>query len=409
LDNKSVGRKHCSITFDKGSFLFEDLGSVNGSRINGKRVKGTLMLSDGDRIKCGNMILSFVAGSSTGTGSGAAKKVEAARLRKENEALRSKLSALSDDSSQANSQANDKIAELKESLGGLEDEIRHMRGLLEDSEQRIKDAESRAATANSSLESIHSKYMDMRDQVQHSQSLLEDARVEASNAEQEAAELRERVASLSDQAEAASSRGGQAAEDISNLKVEITEKDREIERQKRELDIRDYDLKALKEENERLQEYCETDTGRQDDIERKMKNLEAVIEENRNYIEELRRKIEEKDRELREVRLGVGIDDLEEEKQRLLDDFHKKSRQVDSLRSDMAALSADLEGAGAERDDLKSKVKKLEKASRTRKADREDISDHPDYKAMARKVVRLEKKVGTQGDELKAIKKERKK
>jgi DNA repair exonuclease SbcCD ATPase subunit len=183
----------------------------------------------------------------------------------------------------------------------------------------------------------------------------------------------------------------------------MTEKDREVERLLRELDIREYDLKALKEENERLEEYCATDTGRQQELERKVRNLEAVIEDNRNLIAELRRNLEDKDRELRQVRAGAGIADLEQERQRLLDDFHKKSRENDALRTNAATLNAELSGVVAERDDLVQKMRAIEEGGRTRRAEREDVTDHPDYRARVREIESRDGEIATLAREIEAL------
>jgi len=407
LNSKSVGRNHGRITREGGSYVFRDLGSVNGSFVNGGKVTGAVVLADGAKVRCGDSIMDFVFDAADGRKAPPSKSkatmpvpappetIDVSRLQKENKALRAELKSLSTRVASSDSDTDEvealkkKLADSSAASGEAEDEARHLRGLMADGEHRVKDAEARAATANSSLESVHAKYLDMREQVQHTQSLLDEARASLSDSESELSDLREQWASLSAQAEAARNRGGQAAEEVSDLKVKVTEKDREMERLQRELDIRDYDLKALREENERLQDYCETDSGRQEALERKVKNLEAVIEENRNYIAELRRTNEEKDRQVREVRLGVGIADLEQEKQRLLDDFHKKSREVDDLQADLSARGAELEGVTSEKDELQARVKKLEKAGRTRRADTEDISDHPEYLAKVREVDRL--------------------
>jgi len=396
LDSKSVGRKHGQITFQKGAYVYRDLGSVNGSLVDGRKVKGRIVLSDGVKVRCGDSILDFLLDPGDLEPKASPDSVDAktmARLGKENKALREEIKALNMQMSASDPGESEisaqKLKEANAALVEAQDEVRHLRGIIEDNEQRVKDAEARAATANSSLESIHSKYLDMRDQVRHTQSLLEEARSEASRNEEEAADLREQLEALTAQVEAARNRGGKVAEEVSDLKVRITERDREVERLQRELDIRDYDLKVVREENERLQEYCRTDTGLQADLERKVRNLEAVIEENRNYIAELRRMNEEKDREVREVRLGVGIADLEQEKQRLLDDFHKKSREVDDLKAELALIRADLEGAAADREAIEAKVREIEGASRARRSEMEDISDHPEYKARAREIERL--------------------
>lgn len=425
LKSPLVGRNHGKVLYQDGVYIYKDLGSVNGSYVNERKVQGDVALKDGDLIRLGDVLVRFLgeqradeprvqagqkAAGARVAGTDALSLVEVVRLRRENEALRAELAALErrlkEQGSKDVSEIERRLAGAEEALKEREDEVRHLKGLLADSERRLRESEARVGTLSSSLESVHSKYLDMREQAAHAQRLLEQARQEASEKEMEVAELREKVAMLEAQLEAARSRTGQSVEEAKNLKVKVTEKDREIERLKRELDIREYDLRALREENERLQEYCASDSGRQRELERKIRNLEAVIEDNRNLIEELRRMIAERDRELMAARLGVGLANLEQEKQRLLDDFHKKAREVDELRAEVAALTAEIGAARAEAEGYRVRIKQLEEASRIRKSEREDISDHPEYKARVREAERLRGEMEVLAREIEALRRD---
>lgn len=59
LDDPLVSRHHARITCDVGEALFEDLGSRNGSRVNGSVVLEPKLLEHGDRIQIGARELTF--------------------------------------------------------------------------------------------------------------------------------------------------------------------------------------------------------------------------------------------------------------------------------------------------------------------------------------------------------------
>lgn len=61
LDADSVSRKHASIERFGGGHKIVDLGSTNGTYVNGVRVKEQL-LKDGDRIGIGKALLKYIAG-----------------------------------------------------------------------------------------------------------------------------------------------------------------------------------------------------------------------------------------------------------------------------------------------------------------------------------------------------------
>ncbi|MGE0706928.1 MAG: DUF4388 domain-containing protein [Planctomycetota bacterium] len=53
LPHTSVSRKHAVVRLVNGALTFEDLGSANGSHLNGKPAQGPVSLSDGDVLKLG--------------------------------------------------------------------------------------------------------------------------------------------------------------------------------------------------------------------------------------------------------------------------------------------------------------------------------------------------------------------
>src|SRR5512135_3632913 len=61
LQDEGISRRHCRIAFDKekSAFFIEDLGSTNGTLLNGKRLQATKKLEAGDRIYLGACVVKF--------------------------------------------------------------------------------------------------------------------------------------------------------------------------------------------------------------------------------------------------------------------------------------------------------------------------------------------------------------
>lgn len=61
LDNPSVSRRHCQIRFvpENGAFVVEDLGSDNGTLVNGTRISSPAELVSGDEIGVGKLTVLF--------------------------------------------------------------------------------------------------------------------------------------------------------------------------------------------------------------------------------------------------------------------------------------------------------------------------------------------------------------
>lgn len=61
LADPNVSRHHAEIRPSGDGFSVVDLGSTNGTRINGNRIPGPHQLADGDELRCGNTIMHFEA------------------------------------------------------------------------------------------------------------------------------------------------------------------------------------------------------------------------------------------------------------------------------------------------------------------------------------------------------------
>jgi len=59
LDDPNISRTHAEIRARGGSWVLTDLGSTNGSRLNGHRVDGSEVLKPGDEIELGTSRITF--------------------------------------------------------------------------------------------------------------------------------------------------------------------------------------------------------------------------------------------------------------------------------------------------------------------------------------------------------------
>jgi hypothetical protein len=61
LDNRLASRRHCRFTHANGQLTVEDLGSSNGTAVNGQRITAAVVLVVGDVIRVGTEVLEVVA------------------------------------------------------------------------------------------------------------------------------------------------------------------------------------------------------------------------------------------------------------------------------------------------------------------------------------------------------------
>jgi pSer/pThr/pTyr-binding forkhead associated (FHA) protein len=56
LDDNTVSRRHARLRYRDGAWVIQDLGSTNGTRVNGRRA-GRCQLRPGDRVALGGLVL----------------------------------------------------------------------------------------------------------------------------------------------------------------------------------------------------------------------------------------------------------------------------------------------------------------------------------------------------------------
>jgi pSer/pThr/pTyr-binding forkhead associated (FHA) protein len=57
INDAEVSRKHARMMFQGGKYVIEDLGSTNGTFVNGQRLAGPIVLKSGDVVSLGEQIV----------------------------------------------------------------------------------------------------------------------------------------------------------------------------------------------------------------------------------------------------------------------------------------------------------------------------------------------------------------
>ncbi len=63
LAKPNVSRQHCEILFRGGKHILRDMGSSNGTLVNGTKIEGPVYLVDGTEIEVGDYVLTYMDGS----------------------------------------------------------------------------------------------------------------------------------------------------------------------------------------------------------------------------------------------------------------------------------------------------------------------------------------------------------
>lgn len=68
INDAEISRKHARLTFQGGKYVIEDLGSTNGTFVNGQRLVSAVVLKSGDVVSFGEQIVLMYEALSTDPG-----------------------------------------------------------------------------------------------------------------------------------------------------------------------------------------------------------------------------------------------------------------------------------------------------------------------------------------------------
>jgi hypothetical protein len=68
INDAEVSRKHARLNFQGGKYVIEDLGSTNGTFVNGQRLVSPVVLKSGDVVSLGEQIVLMYEGLATDVG-----------------------------------------------------------------------------------------------------------------------------------------------------------------------------------------------------------------------------------------------------------------------------------------------------------------------------------------------------
>jgi hypothetical protein len=80
INDAEVSRKHSRLSFQGGKYVLEDLGSTNGTFVNGQRLSGPVVLKPGDVVSLGEQIVLMYDSVNMDPGATMASPRKAARV-----------------------------------------------------------------------------------------------------------------------------------------------------------------------------------------------------------------------------------------------------------------------------------------------------------------------------------------
>ncbi len=398
LHSRMVGRNHGRVTFENEAFVYYDMGSVNGSVINNKKVSQHI-LQDGDVLRLGDRKLTFHSDMKTNampklpkprTQTNASPpprtvqppvgglSAQVPMLKNENDALRKRCNDLAK-----------KLKQSSEELERVQAQRDSLQQQVEQFEKEAKKYRDKDVAYSVDLHNLVDRNKDLAEKLKFQQGLLEQAREDLQNIQAKNNSLEVTAKEAQEQAEMMRDKLTEYKQQIEDFKVKMTQAQREIDQIQRDNDIKEYDIRTIKEENEILREKAATLEKNLREQNKKVRDFEVIIEENRRHIEELRRQIRQKNDEIDALHARLqdgGSGGVEAELREAVTD---KEQQIEEFRERITELAGKVSAMEQEKQDLIAKIEDLQGNLDQARQTPSDISDHPEYKDKLRAVERL--------------------
>lgn len=403
----SVSRRHVRIWHETGSFLVEDLGSSNGTYINGQKVTRAT-LTEGCELRCGDFALQYASVAKappvsppTSAPSGRPRVVGSLRPRRlDAGALRPTSNRMPTEDElrgtapkpvlrnagrlQPEPTADPPTAvapppvvdsgeldALQAELESQQAQVADHEGDLRDRDRRIRDLEESVRRAEEQLGTQTDKALDLRDQATQLQSQLEDVRTERSELVVEVNEAKDRLNGLRDSQQAASGREQELAEQVNDLKREVMHREKAKKEIERELELASYDLKSTREDNENLRLALGDDDSIRKKLNTRLAHLEQILEEKESMIEILQRNEERMEDKLKQARADARLEGGQRSA-RLREQLTKAEEERDTLTAQVSAVEGELatlkekavSTASGRSRDLQEQINKLKRENR---------------------------------------------
>ncbi len=399
----SVSRRHSEFTFNQSTFEVRDLGSFNGTYVNGVKVTHQ-RIQHGDEINCGRLTILFTQEEHRGLPSSASSTA----LPRFNEPqdvgetilplsgnpfsgpFSGPISALKPDqpptlaasnlrppfaadpgpgtgqiapqsptlapSAEQASRIDLKISALEETIESLTAENDALRRELDEArsrtEDRARDLEKSLNQKQVVIDSFQERYDQLKLQAEDQLKQLEAYRDEL-RLKREVIEDQQYKLNLIEQAQ---DRGNNQVvvliEENANLKVQINQLERQIAELDRGANLHEFELKRVQSELENLREMVSDEGSENADLQNEINRLRLVLDAKEASLNDAERDLDRLRSEVSAYREGSdqNVDDLD----RLTRDLEAARRQLDLLTRDNAALrQQSASGAGLNSDEAR--------------------------------------------------------
>lgn len=225
-------------------------------------------------------------------------------------------------------------------------ELAELRRDVEDKAGRIAELESTKVRSKEQIDTLTDRQRSLREQVQTQQNQLEEYRREKIELEVGLGETRQRVGDLENALKASSAREAELADDVNDLKREVQQKKNENREIQRQLELAEYNLDAVRSENENLRLALTDDDAARKGLNTTIDHLKQVNEEKEAMIDRLQGELSRVEQRLSQAEAtareagGSRAAALDDALRALEAELGEAKRENEALQAQLAGRSA---------------------------------------------------------------------
>ena len=248
------------------------------------------------------------------------------------------------------------VETLRASNAALEEEIKKLKTRLDECDREVSDYKQRCDNHETLTTSLKDMIDKLKEQLDHQKDQNKECKKELSDALEKNNSLEIELATLKESLESKGMASSNAESTISNLKVQLSTKTRQLSEALRDLDLAQYNVREERENAERLEENVTSLNASLEESQRHCRDMKKVVEQHESVFEELRANLEDRNQEIQQLQLALkrqGGGDaaaLLSEISQIKESLNKKTVECENLRKEVADLKRNSSQSGSSQD-----------------------------------------------------------
>lgn len=245
------------------------------------------------------------------------------------------------------------LEETRAAKAALEEELKKVREELESNKRELSDSAQQREMNDLASAGLKEMIEKLKDQLEHQKKLVSSTKADLADAQEQNTNLQIELDTLKDSLESKGIASSNAETTISNLKVQLNTKSRQLSETLKELTKAQADVQEERENAERLEDNVHELNATLEDFQNRNRDMKKVIEMHENKVEDLRAQLEARGLEVKQLQDALkrggsaDVAKLMNDATQAREQLNRKTNELSDAQKEIASLKEQLATAAS--------------------------------------------------------------